>query len=233
MIAFPLESLEPVAEAVYEALGLSPGARPSARSAGLLPRALESFRELAEPRGMERRLRAAEFAAVFHGQGRNAPRTPLLQIFPRASRLHLFAFTLGEKLSTEIRRLFAGEDFALAAVLDAIASQAADHAGRLAEEWAAGEEAATGRAGGAPVARLYSPGYCGWHISGQKRLFAALEPERIGMRLNESFLMTPLKSISGVLVAGPAAIHRVEPTYPFCAQCKTPTCRERKAARSA
>ena len=29
--------------------------------------------------------------------------------------------------------------------------------------------------------------------------------------------MEPLKSVSGVLVAGPAGIHRFAPTYPFCA----------------
>jgi len=153
-----------------------------------------------------------------------SPRTPLAGIFPAADRLDLFAFTLGQAISHEIERLFAG-DFALGAVLDAVASLAADNAGRVAEGWLESQPAAV--AAGSRRAFLYSPGYCGWHISGQETLFAALRPEAIGIRLNESFLMTPLKSISGVLVLAPAASHRIAATYPFCAQCQSPACRER------
>jgi hypothetical protein len=79
---------------------------------------------------------------------------------------------------------------------------------------------------------LYSPGYCGWHISGQKKLFEFLRPERIDIRLNERFLMIPLKSISGVLVAGAAEIHHISERYPFCDHCQSPTCRERGMAKS-
>ncbi|MCP4146820.1 MAG: hypothetical protein GY757_03625, partial [bacterium] len=81
----------------------------------------------------------------------------------------------------------------------------------------------------APSLRVlnYSPGYCGWHISGQRKLFDWLNPEAIGIRLNESYLMSPLKSISGVLTAGEASIHRFDNTFPFCAQCRTFSCRER------
>lgn len=220
MIDFPLERLEPAPAEVYAALGLKSGSLPSPNSKALLGRALELFRGLSEPRGLSRPITAAEFAAVFHGSGRNAAQAPLAGIFPRAAQLHLFAFTLGEKISGEIRRLFAGDDFALGAVLDAVASLAADGAGRAAEEWAEAREAGL-------KACLYSPGYCGWHISAQGPLFAFLKPEAIGIRLNASFLMTPLKSISGVLVAGPAAIHRIRGDFPFCAQCQSPVCRER------
>jgi hypothetical protein len=226
MIDFPLPLLEPPEAAVHAALGLKSGSRPSPRSSELLHRALELFRGMSEPRGISRPVTAAEFAAIFRGQGRNAPYAPLEGIFPSAERLHLFAFTLGERISAEIGRLFAGDDFALGAVLDAVASLAADHAGRVAESWAESLEAGL-------KAYLYSPGYCGWHISGQERLFAFLKPEAIGMSLNASYLMTPLKSISGVLVAGPPGIHEVSGDYPFCTQCTSPTCRERKASRSA
>ncbi|MCP4153380.1 MAG: hypothetical protein GY757_36975 [bacterium] len=73
----------------------------------------------------------------------------------------------------------------------------------------------------------YSPGYCGWHISGKGKLFEKLKPGSIGIRLNESYLMSPLKSISGVLTAGEQAIHRFDNNYPFCKQCRTYSCRER------
>ena len=233
MIDFSLALLRPREGAVYAALGLSSGSRPSARSAALLQRALGLFDSCSEPLGLNQAVTSEEFAAIFHGQGRNAPATPLAEVFPRADRLHLFAFTLGARISGEIQRLFAGDDFALGAVLDAVASVAADNAGRVAESWAEHQAAAGQDDGAAPRTFLYSPGYCGWHISGQEKLFARLRPARIGISLNASFLMNPLKSISGVLVTGPAAIHRFSGVYPFCDQCKSPTCRERGMARSA
>jgi hypothetical protein len=232
MIDFPIACLQPQPADVYTALGLPSGGQPSARSAALLQRALELFRTCSEPLGMSEPVCQDEFAGIFAGQGRNAPDTPLQKIFPRAERMHLFAFTLGARISAEIGRLFAGNDFALGSVLDAVASGAADNAGRIAEEWAE-HQAAGQKAGPSVRAFIYSPGYCGWHISGQEKLFARLRPETIGIRLNASFLMSPLKSISGVLVTGPAVIHQFSEVYPFCVQCKSPTCRDRGMARSA
>jgi hypothetical protein len=80
------------------------------------------------------------------------------------------------------------------------------------------------------AALRYSPGYCGWHVSGQKRLFRSLEPERIGITLTDSCLMQPLKSVSGVIVAGPKEVHRFSPNYSFCRHCETHSCRERLRA---
>jgi hypothetical protein len=76
----------------------------------------------------------------------------------------------------------------------------------------------------------FSPGYCGWHVSGQKKLFAALEPEEIGITLTPSCLMKPLKSISGVIIAGDVDIFQFEDAFAFCGECSTHVCRERLAA---
>lgn len=233
MIDFPLLRLRPDADAVYAALGLKSGHRPSPGSSALLRRALEIFDAAADPRGLCRLVSAMEFAAILHGRGQNAPGAPLEKIFPRADQLHVFVFTLGQPVSAEIQRLFAGDDFALGSVLDAVASLAADQAGRIAEDWAQHQAAREQGSASRLRAFLYSPGYCGWHISAQEKLFAFLKPEQIGVRLNERFLMTPLKSISGVLVAGPAQIHQVSEAYPFCAQCQSPACRERDLGTSA
>ena len=232
MIDFPLAFLQPQEAAVYAALGLKNGNQPSPRSTVLLQQALELFIACSEPLGIYEPVSSNEFAVIYAGQGRNAPATPLAEIFPNADRLYLFAFTLGAQVSGEIKHLFDSNDFALGSVLDTVASLAADQAGRIAEQWA--ERQAVGQKKSAlPRVFLYSPGYCGWHISGQEKLFARLRPEKIGIHLNASFLMTPMKSISGVLVAGPDAIHQFSEVYPFCANCKSPACRERGMARSA
>ena len=50
------------------------------------------------------------------------------------------------------------------------------------------------------------------------------------MTLNDSCLMTPIKSVSGVLVCGPGEIHRFRPDFDFCEDCKTQACGARMAS---
>ncbi len=73
----------------------------------------------------------------------------------------------------------------------------------------------------------FSPGYCGWHVGAQKRLFTFLEPDHIGIGLTESCVMHPLKSISGVIVVGPKPIFDFDQKFPFCGNRCTQECRER------
>lgn len=48
----------------------------------------------------------------------------------------------------------------------------------------------------------YSPGYCGWILSGQKPLFSYLPQFPCGVELNDSCLMKPVKSVSGAVAIG-------------------------------
>lgn len=185
------------------------------------------FAETAAPAGALREIAVDEFASLYDGEGRNAPDSPLAEIFPQAERLALFAVTIGGATSEALDRCFMAQDFALAYTLDAIASVAADDVADLAErEWAEALRAEGWETADGDVLR-YSPGYCGWDVTGQKRLFASLQPAAIGLTLTDSCLMQPLKSVSGVLVAGPRDIHRFRPDYDFCDRCETRTCRER------
>lgn len=50
----------------------------------------------------------------------------------------------------------------------------------------------------------FSPGYCGWHVSEQQKLFPLFGGgDPCGVRLTESSLMLPIKSVSGVVGLGP------------------------------
>jgi hypothetical protein len=200
----------------------------SPRIGALLEAALAAYRETAEPRAISRGIAREEFGGVYRGEGRNARETPLEVVLAGAERLALFVATVGGAVTTRIRDLFGRNEPALAAMLDSVASAAADRlAGLLAERFLG-----SGGGAGANGTRVlaYSPGYCGWHVSGQRALFAALEPAEIGVTLNASCLMEPLKSVSGVLVAGPSGIHRFAPAYPFCRECRDQPCRARNAA---
>jgi hypothetical protein len=224
VVRFPADDCLPTAADVLAGQGV-PADRPTAEPvAESLREALELFRKLAAPVGILSDITTAEFTTVYRGEGRNASDSPLAAIFPRAARLALFAVTIGERVGEEISRLFAGGRFDLGYLLDAVASSGTDRLAQKLQEYCAG------RAPAGDVFLRYSPGYCGWDITGQRQLFRALRPEEIGITLRESCLMEPLKSISGVLVAARPEVHRFDNAYPFCSVCTTQTCRGRIAA---
>ncbi len=190
-------------------------------------KATELFRELAESKGIIAGITTSRFEEVFRGEGLNEKRNPVEEIYRNSSYLALFAVTLGPVLSSRVTELFNAGDYAPGYMLDSVSSYAADKLAYLAAEHLEAELAG----GEAPAVSCrvlsYSPGYCGWHISGQKKLFEALYPEEIGITLNESCLMTPIKSVSGVLIAGPGEIHEFVNSYPFCNTCAARSCIER------
>jgi hypothetical protein len=227
ILEIPVADVEPTREAVLRALG-DPNGRPAdARVERLLGDALEELRATAEPRGMFAEVDADRFAVIYEGEGDNEVPSPLLEIFPRADLLTLFAVTLGAALSERITTLFDDRRPALGATLDAAASEAAELAATFLDR-VVFEDARSGRrADDSGTLLRYSPGYCGWNLTGQRALFAALQPEAIGIGLTESCLMEPLKSISGVMVIGPAEIHGFDNDYRFCSECRTKDCRRR------
>jgi hypothetical protein len=180
------------------------------------------------PAGVLAAVSAPDFASIYAGAGRNDLRTPLAPIYPRAEQLFMFAVTCGPAVTARIAAAFARRDYPLGAALDAAASLAADRCAQVAQD-----EAETLVRAAAPadprgvVALRYSPGYCGWHVSGQQALFAELRPEEVGITLTAGFVMEPLKSVSGIVVVGRPGIHEFSRVYPCCAGCTDQTCRER------
>jgi hypothetical protein len=185
------------------------------------------YGNLSEPRGMVASLSLEKFLEIYHGEGHNPSPAPVPQVAKRADHLALFSATLGKPVCDRIKALFAESNPALGYMLDTIASERADAAADLLAE---GFRQSLLEELGAPESTTvlpYSPGYCGWHITGQRRLFAFLEPQRIGVSLNESCLMQPIKSVSGVLLAGPREAHDFLNDFDFCLDCTTWECRSR------
>jgi hypothetical protein len=56
---------------------------------------------------------------------------------------------------------------------------------------------------GFKITNRYSPGYCGWPTSEQHKLFSILPKGICGIRLTDSALMLPIKSVSGFVGIGP------------------------------
>ena len=70
----------------------------------------------------------------------------------------------------------------------------------------------------------YSPGYCGWNIREQQKLFSFFPPEPCGITSSDSFLMSPVKSISGFIGLG----RELRPQPYRCEICNNKQCYKRK-----
>jgi hypothetical protein len=197
---------------------------PSTRIQNILSEAIILFIGEAKPQWIRAQVSKSEFKAIYFGAGENFIENPLENIYSQSSHLALFALTVGLEISNKIENLFQQKEYALAAMLDSVASTAAENAVAKCEKL---YEKLLEGTGETQTVLAYSPGYCGWHISGQKKLFDHLIPEQIGITLNNRFLMTPLKSVSGVLVAGPPKIHLFKNNFDFCRSCTDKSCTER------
>lgn len=220
-----------VAPAIADILhrqGLPADAVVNDRIKGLVGTSLGIFLSEAHPRCISRDVSTGGFDQIFRGEDRNEEDAPLKTIYPRADCLVLFALTMGNELGQRIENFLKSNDFALASMLDTVASLAVENVVALLERRVAQRRAGEDGAANGGVALNYSPGYCGWHISAQKKVFRYLRPEQIGITLNDSYLMMPLKSATGIIVHGDRAIHDFDIGFRFCRACKDKSCLSRK-----
>ena len=222
----PIDLLRSVGEPIQ---GLEPGDKSPAppKVHSVIEQARGLFTSTARPRALYETIAAADFEVVYRGEGGNDETTPLEQVLEDAVSLALFAVTLGEEISDRITGLFDAGELAEGYILDQVASFAADElAGNAGKRF----QAALGKVDDGTAVLPYSPGYCGWNVTGQRALFANLEPGELGITLNESCLMHPVKSVSGVLVLAPIEAHDFNPAFPCCTTCITLDCQQRAAA---
>ena len=221
IIEFKIKDIQPEREVVFKEFGIPKIDLVSEKIHRLYLDAIKIFRETSKPIVIYSEISEEKFQNIFKGEGNNSAETPVKQIFSKADNLILFALTMGKEVSEKIDILFKENDFALGSMLDNIASLTADNAVRKMEKFATKN---TKNHQENILTLAYSPGYCGWHISGQKKLFEYLHPEKIGITLNDSFLMIPLKSVSGVLISGKREIHKFKNDFSFCSLCRTKSC---------
>jgi len=229
VIGIPLSSIVPSEDSVLAAMGVPGDAEQGERVEKLVADALDELRGVACPRAVVASVTADEFSAIYEGEGDNHDPSPLADVFPRAEALVLFVATLGAPVGQRVSELFDEGALALGSTLDAAASEATELAGVHLDRTALRVALESGVADERTRALRYSPGYCGWSLTGQRALFSALDAREIGVTLTDSCLMEPIKSISGVIVLGPRETHEFDDDYPFCADCRTHDCRRRIA----
>lgn len=144
----------------------------------------------------------------------------------RAERLALFTGTVGAGYEQLHRDYAEQDDPLLIYTLDAAGSELAERvAGRIEQD-----VGVLARACGMSISNRYSPGYCGWKVAEQHRLFALLPEDFCGITLSSSAMMKPIKSVSGVIGLG----HELKHSAYRCDLCDMrETCRGRTRSRSA
>lgn len=227
IIEIPIYDTKPSRVTVLKTQGITIDRELPRKIETLFNRAMELFIEFSHPKGIISEISIPEFESIYTGEGLNEKRTPLDDIYREAENLAIFAITIGDRLSQKIDELFKANEFALGSMLDSVASDGVEKAADIVENHFLKLLSKRGEINASTGILRYSPGYCGWHMSGQKKLFEFLHPENIGVTLLDSYLMKPLKSISGVMVVGDREIHNFEDSYPFCNQCLTHSCRNR------
>lgn len=135
-----------------------------------------------------------------------------------ADRFAVFAATAGMYFQEYYERLKQDGDMLPLFVLDVMGSCMVEKVGDLMEK------SLEGRIAPCRHTARFSPGYCGWQLTEQRKLFRLLEGHCCGISLQESCLMYPLKSISGIVGIGEQVTER---KY-GCDICNLLTCYKRK-----
>lgn len=138
----------------------------------------------------------------------------------KSSSLHFFACTLGHTYDSWSRSLFHGDDPLQALFVDAVGSVAVEAVADQLEN----RILQTAIDKGLSCSNRLSPGYCDWNVREQDKLFKILPPNFLDIRLSNSAMMTPMKSVSGVIGMGPG----VRRMHSSCGLCSHKTCHLRK-----
>jgi hypothetical protein len=116
----------------------------------------------------------------------------------KSDSVAVFLCTAGKEIGIRSRTAMKEGDLLTGYVYDVIGSEIADAAGDLMQENLREVISSVGK----KITNRYSPGYCGWDVAEQHKLFQLLPENFCGIKLNSSALMDPEKSISGFIGIG-------------------------------
>lgn len=111
----------------------------------------------------------------------------------------VFLGTIGEEFDRWSKETFEGGDPLSGYMIDIIGSEFAEAVADLIHE----KIKKYANEHGWNASNRYSPGYCGWNVSEQHKLFGFFPKNFCGIQLTESALMRPEKSVSGIIGLSP------------------------------
>jgi hypothetical protein len=125
--------------------------------------------------------------------------------------LSVFLCTAGQEIGLRSRRLMKDGDLLKGYIYDVTGSEIVSAAAISMHDHLKFEMNKAGK----KITNRYSPGYCGWDVAEQHKLFSMVPDNFCGIKLTESALMDPVKSISGFIGIGERVIFN-QYTCSFC-----------------
>ena len=146
-------------------------------------------------------------------------RATITSLLENSISFAIFAATAGHRFEEMINCVKNEDDILKIYLMDIIGTCIADKAGEKMVEYLEKE------IGDMKHTNPFSPGYCGWHLTEQRKIFGLLGGNPCGISLSEVCLMTPIKSISGIIGIG----ENVKTKQYACNYCELDSCYKKKS----
>ena len=116
----------------------------------------------------------------------------------RSDSIALFLCTAGDEVGNRSRKLMTEGDLLKGYIYDVIGSLIVEAAADIMQNALEKVMSIEGK----KITSRYNPGYCGWDVIEQHKLFQMMPYNYCGIRLTPSALMNPVKSVSGFIGIG-------------------------------
>lgn len=165
--------------------------------------------------GLDSRQRSLEIGEVIFSPGKI-----IYGQLKNSESLVVFLCTAGKEIGDVSRQAMSEKDLLRGYVLDVIGSELVEAAADLMQEGIEKDFSSIGD----KITNRYSPGYCGWDVREQNELFRLIPDNYCGIKLTDSYLMDPVKSVSGIIGVG----RNVKKLPYTCSICDMQDCIYRK-----
>ena len=116
----------------------------------------------------------------------------------KSDSVALFLCTAGQEIGIRSRKAMQERDLLRGYIYDVVGSEIVEAAADLMQA----DLEKSMLDSGMKITNRYSPGYCGWDVAEQHKLFQLIPDNYCGIKLTPSALMDPVKSISGIIGIG-------------------------------
>ena len=127
------------------------------------------------------------------------PGKDVCKFYKNMTHAAVFVCTAGKEISERVKFLNSKGDLIEAYILDVLGSVIVEKAMDQIQEKLQNSM----KKKGISITNRYSPGYCDWNVLEQQKIFSLFPINFCNVTLNESCLMQPAKSVSGIIGLGP------------------------------
>ena len=205
---------------VYESMGYRKGVEPDSQTTALVARMLADLEREVKPAYVLKTFpgKVEDHSVVIDGVVFDTPKT-IGKILQGAHHFALFIVTAGQAYDDWAGRIKQQGDILYEFVADAIGSATAEKMGLYVKIQLDQLLKGSNRSSS------FCPGQYHWPISEQSKLFTLMGDDTLGVTINESYLMHPIKSVSGIIGIG----ETLNPKITACSLCPRVDCFRRNA----